>query len=55
MEVKIQAFHRQLFEKSIILFEFRERQALRICIYLPVKVCYFAETYFAEKKVLLKK
>lgn len=55
MEVKIQAFHRQLFEKSITLLEFRERQAVRIYIYLPAKVCYFAEPYFAEKKVRLKK
>lgn len=59
MEVKIQAFHRQLFEKSITLLEFCERQAVRICIYLTAKVCYFAcyfaEPYFAEKKVLLKK
>lgn len=55
MEVKIQAFHRQLFEKSITLLELCERQAVRICIYLPAKVCYFTEPYFAEKKVLLKK
>lgn len=58
--MKIQAFHRQLFEKSITLLEFCERQAVRICIYLTAKVCYFAacyfaEPYFAEKKVLLKK
>lgn len=50
MEVKIQAFHRQLFEKGITLLEFCKRQAVRIYIYLPAKVC-----YFAEKKVLLKK
>ena len=42
MEVKVQAFHRQIFEKSITLFEFRERQAVRICIYLTAKVYYFA-------------
>lgn len=40
IEVKIQAFHRQLFEKSITLLEFCERQAVRICIYLTAKVCY---------------
>jgi len=55
MEVKIQAFHRQLFKKSITLLEFRERQAVRICIYLTAKVCYLAEPYFTEKKVRLKK
>lgn len=38
MEVKIQAFHRQLFEKNITLLEFRERQAVRICIYITAKV-----------------
>ena len=43
MEVKIQAFHRQLFEKSITLLEFRERQVVRICVYLTAKVCYFAK------------
>ena len=32
MELKIQAFHRQLFKKSITLLEFCERQAIRILI-----------------------
>lgn len=32
MELKIRAFHRQLFKKSITLLEFCERQAVRILI-----------------------
>ena len=34
MELKIRAFHRQLFKKSITLLEFCERQAIRILICL---------------------
>lgn len=34
MELKIRAFHRQLFKKSITLLELCERQAIRILICL---------------------